>query len=152
MAKEKERAYLDFFFESDREIQRKLAAYIRNRRDAYASTFPTQWEDLHELEKQDLAPPPKTLPPDAKVAEWLESIDISITRESELSEAAEEETTEPKSPSPILELRLSDRRNSTDWELEQMASYEVLKRPVHQLGGHLRYLQGPAPLEAVSQS
>ena len=60
-------------FEADRDVLRKLAAYIRENRALFADLDPMHDEDLNELREHDVSPPLDNAPEES-VIEWLNGI------------------------------------------------------------------------------
>ena len=109
----------------ERQTQRLLAAYVRTHANAYAGLSSTKWEKSDDFDGQDSSPPP----PDAsvqQVASWLDSIEAECFRRDDLDPRRSPRASLPASGNPIVLVRLSDQRNSTDVELGTLATYAAL--------------------------
>ena len=113
-------------WDCDRDIKRKLAQYVRANQTAFANLPPTQWDDIKELKVRDLAPPAADAN-EEEVIRWLQSIEVSVQRWDDGYYQVRDTTPVPDG-NPIISLRLSRHRNSTDADLECMARCNALQR------------------------
>ncbi|MEM8945462.1 MAG: DUF4375 domain-containing protein [Planctomycetota bacterium] len=116
----------EIVWESNVETLRKLGSFVRSHQNAFCKLQPTQWEDIRKLDGQDLEPPELGATNDDIVL-WLESIDARCKRMDEWLTYESDQPTAPLDCKPIVYIRLSDKRNSTDAELELLSKYTALQ-------------------------
>lgn len=109
---------------ADREIQKKTADYARKHRSLYAHLRPQTNRPLRSGD-EDLPPPPADS--EGSVAAWLRSIDVDATRWDGLPEHRRGQLTHPRPGNPIVWLKLSTHRNSTDADLAKIVEYASLR-------------------------
>jgi Leucine-rich repeat (LRR) protein len=109
---------------TNRESHRKLAAFVRANKDAFAKLTPSRWEDIEELKRQDLPPPGPNATED-EVTDWLGSIDAISARKDYFE--GKDEISLPAGGNPIISIKLSDKRNSTDLEIATLSTCKCLR-------------------------
>jgi Leucine-rich repeat (LRR) protein len=111
-------------WECDREVKAKLARYVRANATSFADLPPSPWENIEEIRNRDL-PASAADADEESVIRWLESIDVSVQRWNDGSHEVSQ-TAPPPEGNPIISLRLSQHRNSTDTEMSQIVRCRVL--------------------------
>jgi len=108
----------------DRQIKRNLAAFSRSHAADFAGLPPSPWEDLNEFKVLDLPPPP-TDANEARAVEWLESIGAVVQRWDDAWADVRATSPAPRG-NPIVSIRISEHRNSTNQELRHASTLMVL--------------------------
>jgi len=122
------------FLKADRQTKRKLAAYVRANREAFAGLPPHRAENLDALKRRNL-PQPEPTAYSADVARWLESVGAHIRVAVPTAKGDKEDPTWIISDLPghlrggarIVGVCLAGNRITTDTELRSLTRMETLQ-------------------------
>jgi hypothetical protein len=126
------------FLDADRDTKRKIGAYVRANREAFAALPPHRDENLDAMRRRNL-PQPGPDAYSADVARWLESIGAHIRVAAPTAKGEKEDPAWIMADLPgrlrggahIVAVCLAGNRITTDEELRSLVCMEVLREAVN---------------------